>query len=70
MMKERKAKKPVKMKPMPACTRFLSLGRQLKTESHPCGSGSDLPRTKAFAFASFAPIPSLTYDSFGWLAAV
>ena len=67
----RKPKKADSMKEMPACIQFLSFGRQLKILSHPCGSGSDRPKTNAFALVSFAPMPSLKDDSyFGIFAAV
>jgi len=69
MMMLRKVKKPVKMKAIPAWTKFLSFGRQLKMDSHPWGSGSDLPRMKFFADASFPPAPAFLV-SFGLLAAV
>jgi len=64
----RKVKNPHRRNAIPAWTKFLSAGRQLKTDRTPCGSGSDLPSTKAFADASFDPIPP--EDSFGLFAAV
>ena len=69
MIMLRKPKKVARKNAMPACTQFLSLPRKLKILSHPCGSGSDLPKTNYLAFASFAPMPSEA-DSFGALAAV
>jgi len=48
----------------------LSLDRQLKIESHPCGSGSGRPSTKFFAFVSVAatlkPLDGLSRSDFGY----
>ena len=63
-----KPKNAVRKNATPAWTQFLSLPRKLNMLNQPCGSGCDLPKTNAFAAASFPPIP--LDDGGGQFAAV